>query len=371
MPSTNPRLSLRLYSGVLYSEYLLERIKRRLRVKTARRDKSLFNRRRIEFYHEFWNSAADEVGARLHSLGHGYIRATRGEQCTYILRDSIMLDTYLSYRMAANKPLMVDLIRKWDCPVPRSEVFELDQWEKAATFLAKHGGPVVVKPADSTGAGSGVCTGVSNRRDLKRAVLAARGHGSELMVEEQVQGASYRLLYLGGELIDAVRKDPPTVIGTGKETVRQLIEGENQRRLHSESIVALHPLQIDPDCRTTLQSQGYSLTNVPPAGTRVQVKTVVNQNAAHECHSVLADVHPELVELGRVLSLAFGLVLNGVDVITPDISRPLREAGGCINEVNAGPGLHHHMLVANPACQDLGARVLAYALDHSPVVGWA
>jgi hypothetical protein len=46
---------------------------------------------------------------------------------------------------------------------------------------------------------------------------------------------------------------------------------------------------------------------------------------------------------------AVGLRLAGVDVVTTDIGRPLVETGGVVTEVNGGPGLHHHYLVADRA----------------------
>jgi cyanophycin synthetase len=45
---------------------------------------------------------------------------------------------------------------------------------------------------------------------------------------------------------------------------------------------------------------------------------------------------------------AVGLRLAGVDVVTPDIMRPLAEAGGTIIEVNGTPGFQYHYTVADP-----------------------
>ena len=57
-----------------------------------------------------------------------------------------------------------------------------------------------------------------------------------------------------------------------------------------------------------------------------------------------------LVIIFAVLAAAaVGLRLAGVDVVTTDISRPLSETGGVVSEVNGGPGLHHHYLVADSA----------------------
>src|SRR5688572_32104639 len=54
-----------------------------------------------------------------------------------------------------------------------------------------------------------------------------------------IAGASYRLLYLEGRLIDAVRRDPPTVTGDGYSTIRRLIAHENRRRLERRPFTAL------------------------------------------------------------------------------------------------------------------------------------
>ena len=64
--------------------------------------------------------------------------------------------------------------------------------------------------------------------------------------------------------------------------------------------------------------------------------------------------------------------LAGVDVITPDPSRPLVESGGVINEVNGTPGLHHHYLVADPvAATRVAIPVLERLLNRVPSDGRA
>ncbi len=69
---------------------------------------------------------------------------------------------------------------------------------------------------------------------------------------------------------------------------------------------------------------------------------------------------PELVADARTAAAAVGLRLAGVDVITPDASQPLREAGGVITDVNGTPGIHRHYLVADA---DGATRVAVPILD--------
>src|SRR5207237_8732227 len=93
--------------------------------------------------------------------------------------------------------------------------FSAHRPRSAFRFLARHGGPVVVKPAGSSG-GFGVTCGVSTRLDLARAVLAAAAFGPRLIIERQHAGAVYRMLFLDGQLLDVVRRRPSHVTGDGR-----------------------------------------------------------------------------------------------------------------------------------------------------------
>jgi len=60
---------------------------------------------------------------------------------------------------------------------------------------------------------------------------------------------------------------------------------------------------------------------------------------------------------------AVGLRLAGVDIITTDITTSLAASSGVLLEVNGGPGLHHHYLVADSSratdvCTPILGRVL-------------
>ncbi|RMG10394.1 MAG: cyanophycin synthetase, partial [Cyanobacteria bacterium J055] len=54
------------------------------------------------------------------------------------------------------------------------------------------------------------------------------------------------------------------------------------------------------------------------------------------------EIHPENIWLARRVARTVGLDIAGLDVVTTDISRPLRETGGVIVEVNAAPGFRMH-----------------------------
>ena len=62
------------------------------------------------------------------------------------------------------------------------------------------------------------------------------------------------------------------------------------------------------------------------------------------------EAHPENVEIAEEAARMVGLDIAGIDFICPDITEPVREAGGAICEVNAAPGfrMHTHPTIGEP-----------------------
>ncbi len=138
----------------------------------------------------------------------------------------------------------------------------------------------MVKPAVGTGGGAGVTTGILTGFQLARAAAAAAIYSDDLMIEEQIEGDNYRLLYLDGELIDAYARRRPAVVGDGRSTVAALVRRANDQRLKSGVEVSQSQLTFDMDMRRTLAKQGLSFGSVPARGTNVTLKTAVNENCA-------------------------------------------------------------------------------------------
>ncbi|MBK6706898.1 MAG: cyanophycin synthetase [Sphingomonadales bacterium] len=316
---------------------------------------------RKRFYDQLWRDAARDVGAEIATLPNGLKQISRGCLQTFVNQSDIMLDSAIVSRLLLNKAVVFELLAAKGLRIPQRRRFDIDSLERAATFLSEVGGPVVVKPADGTGCGHGVTTRIIDLDGLKKAARHAAAFNPELLVEEQLAGASYRLLYLDGMLIDAVRRDSPVVTGDGRSSLRQLVSAENERRRAGETITALSPLIIDLECRNTLAAAGLSSATIPAAGLEVMVKLAVNENGAAQNHLVLEEVHPEIIETGSRIVRDFGIGFAGLDVTATDISQPLSEGNVIFNEINAGPGIHHHYLVSD---QKRIAHVAPRILEH-------
>ena len=329
-----PRLDLLRSIGIGYA----------LREQRRRHAARSLNGRRAG-YLERWSEAARVLGGQARDLSRGFIELTDGVARTIVWNHWVPLDDVVTLKLALEKPLVHRILSAHGLPVPDYALFDAEDLAPAVDFLARQDAPCVVKPVDREG-GAVTTTGVRTVAHLRRARLRARRLSRRLLIERQVPGANYRLLFLDGELLDVVRRDPPRVVGDGRSSIRDLLTAENQRR-YAESADTWN-LVADLDTVFTLERFGLSLSSVPAAGESVLVKTVVNSNGPQFNSSVRDQVSVALVaEATRAVNLV-GVRLAGVDLITPDCHQSLAAAGGVILEVNATPGLHYHYDIRNP-----------------------
>jgi cyanophycin synthetase len=289
-----------------------------------------------------WRDAAAALGATLVDLEDGFCEIRLGDRTTRLRQDFVMLDDPVTLQLAGHKPLVHRLLSAAGLPVPPHRQFTLATIAAAEEFL-RLGVPCVVKPAVNSGAGAGVTTHVATRRQLADAAVQASLHGKCLLIERQIAGDAYRLLYLHGRLLQAVWRQPPRVVGDGRSTIRRLIAVENTRRGAGRGgEAAVTRLHVDLDMELTLRGAGLSLGDVPEAGQMVVVKTVVNDNARRGNTVVTDRIGDAMRADGACATAVLGTALAAVDIITPDPCVSLRRAGGVIVEVNTTPGLHHH-----------------------------
>lgn len=321
-----------------------------------------FSGRRTEFYAGYWTEAARRLGARITRLPNDYFEIACSGRSARVQYHYVDLDTYFSQRLADDKVFVTGVVKELGYVAPRFQEYTLRSLSAAVRFLEDVGTPCVVKPRTGSG-GFGITTGVNTRERLIAASLSTSNSLSlpELMIEQQIPGDSYRLLYLDGRLLHGVRRGRCTVIGDGHSTVRELIAGENEHRLSDSRIESLNELTIDLELRNALADKGKTLNTVPDRGEKVVVKNVCNQNGRRDQQNVTACVHDDYGELAGAVGAKLGAHLIGIDIMSEDISAPPTPSGSAILEINIPPGLHYHELVEN---EDEFSGVGAALLEH-------
>ncbi len=341
---------------------LWDRAKAQFRRKQPGRE--LAGRQLSAFYDRVWREAAAEIGASVIDLGEDVLEIRLGNRWTRVWQNCSAIDDLAAHRIVRTKAVMYRLLAEHGLPVPRHVEFTVANMKPAVVLLDSTTRPCVVKPACGTGGGLAVVTGIRSRWQLARAAWGASVWGDHPIIEEQVEGRNYRLLYLDGKLLDVVRRDPPSIVADGTSTILQQVQRLNQERLAQRQVVSHVQLGIDLDMQTTLTKQGLSLRSVPAAGTQIQLKTVINENSSEENVTARDELCPAILADAAEAARLSGLRLAGVDVITADPTRPLRESGGVILEVNTPPGYFWHYHKRDDSFPV--ARYVLEALFHHP-----
>ena len=329
---THPLLLRVLYAQAMGKAFL--------RYRDPRRRAS--GKHQAEFYQTMWRQAAEELGATCARLSDEISEIMLNGLRTRVVHNVSEIDNPVTLALLHDKPLTHQLLGANNLPVPGHAAFTLKDMDAGVSFLKSVGRDCVVKPAGGTGGGRGVTTGVRTIGHLARAAAAAAVYDDEILIEEQIAGDNYRLLYLDGNLIDSFVRRPPRVVGNGKSTVAALLRQINEERLASKTGVSQVLLAIDLDMRRTLAGQGLSLRSVPAKGRAVTLKNVVNENAAADNTTATHLLCPSIIEDGAKAVRALGARFAGIDIVTRDPSVPLMQSGGVILEVNGTPNLYYH-----------------------------
>ncbi len=243
--------------------------------------------------------------------------------------------------IAQDKELTREFLRAAGVPVPfgRAVADAEDAWQAAREI----GTPVVVKPRDGN-QGRGVAVNLNTRKQVTAAYEAAKQESDSVLVEKFASGHDYRLLVVGERVVAAARREPAKVVGDGVHTINQLIERENaDPRRGEHHATVLSKIKLDPVALGVLTEQGFTPEAVPPVGAVVLIRRNANLSTGGTAIDVTERVHPSVATRAIDAARSVGLDIAGIDVVAPDISRPLEEQGGIVVEVNAAPGLRMHL----------------------------
>ena len=257
---------------------------------------------------------------------------------------------------AGDKSLAKRLLADIGVPTARGEVVRsADEAARAARRLKF---PLVTKPLDGNH-GRGVSLGLRTEEEVRQGFEAAARHGRRVIVEEQLRGRDYRILVVNGAVVAVAERTPAQVTGDGASTIGELIDQINAdpRRGDGHENVMTR-IKVDDHVRGLLAEAGMTLDSVPPRGMVVPLRATANLSTGGTAIDRTDEIHPENAALARRAALAIGLDVAGIDLLAPDITRPVRETGGGVVEVNAAPGLRMHIAPSEGQARDVGRAVI-------------
>ena len=268
-------------------------------------------------------------------LGYGHTQ--RRIQATMSDRTGI-----LGVELACDKEGTKRILGESGVPVPRGTVISyFDDLEAAIQQVG--GYPIVIKPLDGNH-GRGITIDIRTKEEAAPAYDAAKEVSPSVIVERYYVGRDHRVLVVDSKVVAVAERMPAHVIGDGISTIEQLIDRTNQDPNRGEGHDnVLTRIEIDRNSWQLLERQGYTLDTVLTKDEICYLRATANLSTGGIAVDRTDDIHPENVWLAQRVAKIIGLDIAGIDVVTPDISRPLREVDGVIVEVNAAPGFRMHV----------------------------
>ena len=265
----------------------------------------------------------------------------------------------LAVELACDKEGTKTILKDGGIPVPRGTVIQyLD--ELSAAIEEVGGFPIVIKPLDGNH-GRGISIDIKNQQEAEEAydLASAASKTRSVIVERYYKGSDHRILVINGKVAAVAERIPAHVVGDGRSTVEELIEITNQDPNRGDGHAnVLTKITIDKTALNVLEKQGYELTSILAHGEIAYLRATANLSTGGIAVDRTDEIHPENVWIAQRVAKLIGLDIAGIDVVTEDIRKPLKEVDGVIVEVNAAPGFRMHVAPSRGLPRNIAAPVI-------------
>ncbi|WP_150304824.1 N-acetylglutaminylglutamine synthetase [Pseudomonas saliphila] len=267
----------------------------------------------------------EDAPAGLFVLTHG----ARRIRCRESLSD---VTSAVSMTLCQDKTLTHRTLQRHQLRTPQFQL--ASEPGRNAAFLAEHQA-LAVKPNNGE-QGHGVAVNIRDNAALEEAITEARQYDAEVLLESYHPGEDLRVLVINYEVVAAAIRKPAEICGDGNSPISRLIEKQSRRRQAATDGESQIPL--DAETRRTVESQGYTLDDVLPAGQQLFVRRTANLHTGGILLDVTDKLHPDLRQAAVNAAEALEIPVVGLDFLVPAVD----QSDYVIIEANERPGLANH-----------------------------
>ncbi|MBP5684035.1 MAG: hypothetical protein J6X02_02110, partial [Bacilli bacterium] len=184
-------------------------------------------------------------------------------------------------------------------------------------------------------------------------IIYDRGIDTKVLIEEFFKAKEYRVFVTKNKDYAVLHRDPAHVFGNGINTIKELIQRENYRRMNPRTN-ALYEILVDDEMYNYMSLNGISMDDIPVNGEKIYLRPNSNVAMGGICEDYTDKVHPSVIDIGmRVLASFPGLPYVGIDYMTNTIEEPQNDESYRIIEINTVPGVHMHFRPAIGKSQNI------------------
>jgi len=216
-----------------------------------------------------------------------------------------------------DKEITKQMLERADIPVPRGRQFtKKDSKQKILQFASSIGFPVVIKPTDGS-FGRGVFSDITTEEGILHALDYLWNELGEesIIVEKHISGNDYRLYVVGDQVVGAILRIPPNIIGDGVNTIETLIESKNEERKFNPRLSNC-PIKMDQETIDYMKHSGNTLSAIPKKGQIIYANNKGNVSIGGDPIDVLDELSENIKKTAvKALQSIPGLPHGAVDLI--------------------------------------------------------
>ncbi|MDR7855943.1 CapA family protein [Tissierella sp.] len=294
-----------------------------------------------------------------------YLIVNIGEKTLAFDETESSYDSSIGARIAKDKTLAREFLKKADLSIAKGESFSIQQKEKALAYALSLTA-CVIKPSDGH-KGIGITVGVKTREEFENAWNKAISFtNKKIIVEEQfIGGTEARCLVVGGCCLAAFSSISPNIVSNGIDTIEELIKQKNKIRLKNPHL-RNRLIEIDNHRLSIINTQGYTLSNIPDKGINVIIDWNRNVGTGGDSLDITDEIHPFYKEIAvKAANSIPSLFVVGVDIIADNLFQEPQKNRYAILEVNTRPGIggHHFPMYGKP--RNVAKDIVEYCISRA------
>lgn len=283
------------------------------------------------------------------------------EKTHYFFRSRGDLVTNEAVEIGSDKAKTKQIFRDKGIPTPEGKFFsEAETDEQILAYAQQLGYPVVLKPTDGS-FGKGVVANITSDGEMTYSIDYVRhelGY-KDVIVEKYIPGEDLRLYVVDNEVVGAIKRIPPHVIGDGINSIEALIELKNEERRLSPRLSSCL-IETNKELIDYVGRHGYTLNTVPEKGECVFLSERANISLGGDPVDVFDELSNEIKEIAvKALKAVPGLVHGAVDILLYK-DEETNEERGYVIELNPTSQLGGILYPVKGKARDVPAAIIDY-----------
>jgi len=309
---------------------------------------------------------ADQLGIKWQVLDWDKykIKLSQDQQNHLITKKSFGLNHSKAIEISRDKYLTNQQLKQADLNVLRQlKINSLAEYFKKADSIPF---PQVIKPVTGE-KGWQVYIKLADKNQAVTALNQLFKYSQSALIEPYFDGQDHRFLILNNQLIGLAQRYPPIIKPDGQNSLRTLIENENQRRLKLTQTAGkrmLNRLLVWPRIQWYLNQQGLNLDSVPEKERQITIYPLANFSTGGSVKTIAFDqIHPGYITIAQQAAQSLDLTIAGVDMLIKDNQIKPSKTNYVINEVNSDPSLRLHEWPNQGKPQLVTQKILKFIFD--------